>query len=77
MRGWTTRLCSSWRPMGDADKIIWTKLNAEDMSILAEGTLELPLPQGAAVVYYNGYPDVQRESRQAVLFLLWKGQGWP
>ena len=39
---------------GDADKIIWTKLNAEDMSILAEGTLELPLPQGAAVFTTTG-----------------------
>ena len=38
----------------DADKIIWTKLNAEDMSILAEGTLELPLPQGAAVFTTTG-----------------------
>ena len=39
---------------GDADKIIWTKLNAEDMSILAEGTMELPLPQGAAVFTTTG-----------------------
>lgn len=39
---------------GDADKIIWTKLNAEDMSILAEGTLELPLPEGAAVFTTTG-----------------------
>ena len=29
---------------GDADKIIWTKLNADDMSIIKEGTLDLPLP---------------------------------
>lgn len=26
---------------GDADEVLWTKLNANDMSILAEGTLEL------------------------------------
>lgn len=29
---------------GKADKIIWTKLNAKDMSIIKEGTLDLPLP---------------------------------
>jgi hypothetical protein len=39
---------------GPADKIIWTKLNADDMRILAEGTLELPLPQGATVFNASG-----------------------
>lgn len=39
---------------GDADKIIWTKLNAEDMTILAEGTLDLPLPEGAVVFTTTG-----------------------
>lgn len=39
---------------GDADKIIWTKLNADDMTILAEGTLDLPLPAGAAVFTTTG-----------------------
>uniref|UniRef100_UPI00359F5DE0 hypothetical protein n=1 Tax=Prevotella heparinolytica TaxID=28113 RepID=UPI00359F5DE0 len=29
---------------GKADKIIWTKLNTDDMSISGEGTLELSLP---------------------------------
>lgn len=29
---------------GKADKIIWTKLNTDDMSISGEGTLALPLP---------------------------------
>lgn len=39
---------------GDADKIVWTKLNAEDMRILSEGTLDLPLPAGAAVFTTTG-----------------------
>lgn len=39
---------------GDADKIVWTKLNVEDMRILSEGTLELPLPAGAAVFTTTG-----------------------
>lgn len=29
---------------GDASKIIWSKLNADNMSILEEGTLDIPLP---------------------------------
>lgn len=31
---------------GKADKIIWTKINSDDMSILAEGTLNLEVPAG-------------------------------
>lgn len=30
---------------GDASKIIWSKLNTDNMSILAEGTLDIPLPE--------------------------------
>lgn len=39
---------------GDADKVIWTKLNADDMRILAEGTLDLPLPERAKVFTASG-----------------------
>ena len=39
---------------GKADKIIWTKLNADDMTILSEGTLDLQLPQGAKVFTTSG-----------------------
>lgn len=31
---------------GSADKVIWTKLNAEDMTILDEGELSLVVPEG-------------------------------
>ena len=30
---------------GDASKIIWSKLNTDNMSILAEGTLDILLPE--------------------------------
>ncbi len=30
---------------GDASQIIWSKLNTDDMSILEEGTLKIPLPK--------------------------------
>ncbi len=39
---------------GNTDKIIWTKLNAGDMRIIAEGTLDLPLPEGATVFSTSG-----------------------
>ena len=39
---------------GDADKIVWRKLNAEDMRILSEGTLELPLPAKATAFTTTG-----------------------
>lgn len=39
---------------GNADKVIWTKLNADDMRILAEGTLDLPLPERAKVFTASG-----------------------
>lgn len=39
---------------GDANKIVWTKLNADDMTILGEGTLNLSLPEGATVFTASG-----------------------
>ena len=39
---------------GDANQIIWTKLNADNMAILEEGTLDLPLPEGATVFTASG-----------------------
>lgn len=39
---------------GDADKIIWTKLDSDDMRIIGEGILDLPLPEGAQVFNSSG-----------------------
>ncbi|MEL5892591.1 hypothetical protein AAE250_03685 [Bacteroides sp. GD17] len=39
---------------GDVDKILWTKLNADDLRILDEGTLDLPLPEGAKAFTTSG-----------------------
>lgn len=59
----TRKYCYAWLPgntllimaaNGAADKIIWTKLNANDMSIIAEGTLDLPLPANATVFNTSG-----------------------
>lgn len=39
---------------GEADAIIWTKLNADDMSIIAEGTMDIPMPAGGEVFTTSG-----------------------
>lgn len=39
---------------GDANKIIWTKLNIDDMSIISEGTLDIQLPEGADLFTTSG-----------------------
>lgn len=39
---------------GDADKIVWTKLNTNDMSIVAEGTLDVALSEGYKLFTTSG-----------------------
>lgn len=39
---------------GDATEVIWTKLNADDMSIISEGTLDVPLPGDANIFTTSG-----------------------
>lgn len=57
---------------GDADKIIWTKLNADDMRILAEGTLDMPLPEGAAVFTTSGILTYNEEAGKLYYFYFGK-----
>jgi hypothetical protein len=57
---------------GDANKIIWTKLNADDMRILAEGTLDMPLPQGAAVFTTSGILTYNKETGKLYYFYFGK-----
>lgn len=38
----------------DADKILWTKLNTTDMSIVAEGSLGVEMPEGGKVFCTSG-----------------------
>lgn len=48
---------------GEADKIVWTKLNADDMSIISEGSLDVPMPKGgelfttAGILTYRASDD--------------------
>ena len=39
---------------GDASKIIWTKLNADDMTIINEGTLDVKMPEGGELFTTSG-----------------------
>ncbi len=63
---------------GDASKINWSKLNADNMSILEEGTLNIPLPksevEGEETKKFttSGILTYNEKSQKAFLFLLWK-----
>lgn len=39
---------------GAADKIVWTKLNADDMTIISEGTLDVEMPKGGEMFTTSG-----------------------
>ena len=39
---------------GDASKIIWTKLNADDMTIISEGILDVKMPEGGELFTTSG-----------------------
>lgn len=39
---------------GDATKIVWTKLNADDMTIISEGILDVKMPEGGKIFNTSG-----------------------
>lgn len=39
---------------GDGNKIIWTKLNTDDMTIISEGTLDVKMPEGGELFTTSG-----------------------
>ena len=39
---------------GDGSKIVWTKLNADDMTIIAEGNLDVKMPEGGEIYTTSG-----------------------
>ncbi len=59
---------------GAANQIIWTKLNADNMSILAEGTLNLPLPEGATVFNASGILTYNKEAGKLYYFYFGKNK---
>lgn len=57
---------------GDADKVIWTKLNADDMRILAEGTLTFLCQKGAKVFTASGILTYNEKSGKLYYFYFGK-----
>lgn len=59
---------------GEADKIIWTKLNASDMSILQEGTLSIQVPEGSAVFTTSGILTYREKDKKLIYFYYGKSK---
>jgi len=53
---------------GSVDKIIWTKLNTDNMTILAEGTLDMPLPEGADLFTTSGILTYSEKANKLYYF---------
>ncbi len=59
---------------GDTKSIIWTKLNATDMSIIAEGTLDIPLPPNSNVFTTSGILTYRKSDNHLFYFYYGKGK---
>ena len=53
---------------GDGDKIIWTKLNTEDMSIISEGTLSLMVADGWETFTTSGICAYRKQDNKLFYF---------
>ena len=56
----------------DNNKIIWTKLNTDDMSILAEGELAIPEKSGYTVLTTSGLLAYRKSDNKLFYFYYWK-----
>ncbi len=80
----TRKYCHAWlndntllimAANGAANEILWTKLNTSDMSIIAEGTLDLPLPPGAAAFTTSGIVTYRKSDNKLFYFYYGKASG--
>ncbi len=53
---------------GPADKVIWTKLNTADMSIVSEGSFNLPLLEGSKVFTASGIAKYRPQDNKIFYF---------
>lgn len=60
---------------GDATEVIWTKLNADDMSIISEGTLDVPLPGDANIFTTSGILTYRASDNKLFYFYYGKKGG--
>ena len=57
---------------GDGDKIIWTKLNTTNMSLIEEGILDIPLPEGDKLFSTSGILSYRKSDNKLIYFYLGK-----
>lgn len=60
---------------GDATKIIWTKLNADDMTIISEGTLDVKMPEGGEMYTTSGILNYRASDNKLFYFYYAKTGG--
>lgn len=60
---------------GDATKIVWTKLNADDMTIISEGTLDVPMPKGGELFTTSGILNYRASDNKLFYFYFAKQSG--
>lgn len=57
---------------GDANKVIWTKLNTNNMTIINEGELAIQQPEGYTVVTTSGLLTYRQSDNKLFYFYYWK-----
>lgn len=60
---------------GDAKKIVWTKLNAADMSIISEDTLDVKMPEGGDIFTTSGILTYRPSDNKLFYFYYAKTEG--
>lgn len=60
---------------GNGDKVVWTKLNAETMDIISEGTLNVSLAEGAEIFTTSGILTYRKSDNKLFYFYYTKSGG--
>lgn len=60
---------------GDGDKIVWTKLDAGDLHIIAEGTLDISMPEGSELFTTSGILSYRASDDKLFYFYYAKSGG--
>ncbi len=60
---------------GDGNKVVWTKLNASNMTIISEGTLDVKMPQGGELFTSSGILTYRKSDNKLFYFYYAKTGG--
>ena len=60
---------------GEGNKIVWTKLNADDMTIIAEGNLDVKMPEGGEIYTTSGILNYRASDNKLFYFYYAKAGG--